>query len=158
MLFILFFGPQLERDFGRNKYISFYVICTIGAALVSILAKTQGGIEIGTIGASGAVMGILVAYGFSYPHQTIYFWGMFPIKIWTLMLVIILIQLGLAIQDGLNSCTDYFAHIGGLLTAFIYMKLPVRSNRKPPGPPSKKQRPNWRGGEPDQERSYYLEL
>lgn len=158
MIFVFFFGPQLERDFGSKKFLAFYLICAVGAGLISILAKTFSPYILPTIGASGAMMGILVAYGVSYPQQVVYFWGMFPIKIWTLMIAIILIQLGFAIQNGHNSCTDYFAHIGGLATAFIYMKLPARSRRNPPRPPSKGKRKNWRGEESDEERSYYLEL
>ncbi|MCD6218334.1 rhomboid family intramembrane serine protease [bacterium] len=156
MLFILFFSPQIERDLGPRKFAIFYLVCAIGAALVSLLAKTIGGIDVPTIGASGAVMGILIAYGLSYPYQTIYFWGIFPIKMWTLILVIIVIQLAMAIQDGLNSYTDYWAHLGGLMTGFIYMKLLTKSNRKPK-PPSKRTR-NWRGEETGEERSYYLEI
>jgi membrane associated rhomboid family serine protease len=156
MLFILFFSPQIERDLGPRKFVIFYLVCAIGAALASLLAKTIGGIDVPTIGASGAVMGILIAYGLSYPYQTIYFWGMFPIKIWTLILVIIVIQLAMAIQDGLNSCTDYWAHLGGLATGFIYMKLPGPSSRGKKPPPKKPK--NWRGEETNGERSYYLEL
>ncbi len=156
MLFILFFSPQMERDLGPRKFVIFYLVCAIGAGLASILAKTIGGIDFPTVGASGAVMGILIAYGLSYPYQTVYVFGMFPIKIWTLVLVIIVIQIAMAIQDGLNSYTDYWAHLGGLATGFVYMKLPGPSNRGKKPPPKKPK--HWRGEKTNGERSYYLEL
>lgn len=156
-LLVLFFAPQLERDFGSKKFITFYLICGLGAAIISILYKTIGNVTNPTVGASGAIMGILVAYGMSYPHQTVYVFGMFPVKMKTLMIVIILIQFAMVLQQ-LNQAgctTDYFAHIGGLLTGYLYFKLPgIRKG----GPGIRKKLTNWRGEDSDEERSYYLEV
>ncbi|MFH1515794.1 MAG: rhomboid family intramembrane serine protease, partial [bacterium] len=144
MLFIFFFAPQIERDFGSRKFLIFYCISAIGAALISILAKTHYGIAVPTIGASGVVMAVLVAYGMSYPNQTVYVFGMFPVKVKALIIVVVLIQMALAFQDGPRSCTDYWAHLGGLATGFIYMKMPQVGRRGGPGGPSGKKIRNWR--------------
>ena len=158
MLFIFFFAPQIERDFGSRKFLIFYGIAATGAALISILAKTQIGLMVPTIGASGVVMAILVAYGMSYPNQTVYVFGMFPVKVKALIIVVVLMQLALAFQDGVRSNTDYWAHLGGLATGFIYMKMPQVKRRGGPRGPSNGKIRTWRGDESGEERSYYLEL
>ena len=164
MLWIFFFGPQIERDFGPRQFLIFYLVCTFGAALLSIFYKEIANIPAPTIGASGAVMGILVAYGMSYPNQSVYLFGVFPLKVKYLVMGIVFIQFALVLQEGNSSGTDYTAHIGGLLTGFLYMKMPstsfrrVRSRR----PLSINQKKHWRGEGPrdnddDDDRTYYLE-
>ncbi|MEM8685452.1 MAG: rhomboid family intramembrane serine protease, partial [Pseudomonadota bacterium] len=65
------FGRDLEHQFGSQRFLIYYLTCVVGAGLVQLLvAAVQGGIY-PTVGASGGVFGILLAYGMSYPNRTI---------------------------------------------------------------------------------------
>ena len=155
MLLVLFFGPRIERDMGRRRFITFYFLCAIGGALVSILAKTLLNVPNPTIGASGAVLGVMVAYGMLYPRDRIYIWGILPVSAWTLVIGTVVLQFLFIIQSGAGSQTDYWAHIGGLATGFAYMYSWFNSMHRGGGP--RIRIANWRGEESGDERSYYLE-
>jgi len=156
MLIMMFFGPRVERDMVNRRFLIFYFICAIGGALVSILAKTlSNNMEHVTIGASGAVLGVLLAYGVMYPHDRIFIWGIFPIRAWSLVIFVAALQFLMVFQYGMASGTDYWAHIGGLASAYIFIFLQGH-----PGKPSSRRRmkiANWRGEDSGEERSYYLE-
>src|SRR5580700_2827228 len=81
MLTLWMFGVTLERDWGTRRFLKYYFICGIGAGLcdvtVNALLRNWG---TSTIGASGAIYGLLLAFGVMYPDTTILFSFLFPIK------------------------------------------------------------------------------
>ena len=83
MLMLWMFGSDLERDWGTRRFVNFYLFCGIGAGLCDVAARFLWGhpseLHIPTIGASGAIYGVLLAYGLLYPSRTILFWFFFPI-------------------------------------------------------------------------------
>ena len=81
MLMLWMFGSDLERDWGRTKFYNYYFVCGVGAGLLDVAARFAfGGSTAGaTIGASGAIYGVLLAFGLLYPNRTIYVFLMFPI-------------------------------------------------------------------------------
>lgn len=150
MLALFFFGPPLEERWGSREFLKFYLICGLGAALLSILFPYQS-----IIGASGAVFGLLVAYAIYWPDNPIYIWGIFPVKAKWLVTFFIAINLFYAISGGSGNIA-YLAHLGGAAAAFLYLKSAwapspwgPRPARRPgrPGPRNQSPAspgPNWR--------------
>ncbi len=123
MFALWMFGSELENNWGSKDYLKYYFTCGVGGGLLvwftSFLGLSGSGVP--TIGASGAIFGLLVAYGMMWPDRLIYIWGVFPMKALHLVLLFGAIDLfsGLSRAGG---GIAYFAHIGGGVTGFIYLK------------------------------------
>lgn len=134
MLALWMFGAQFEMDWGRNKFLEFYFFCVIGAALTTIAVSYSGfgGITPATptAGASGGIYGILMAFGMIYGDQEILLFPLpFSIKAKYFVAGIAFIALVSAIGaagPGRGEAIAYFAHLGGLLFGFLYVKLVPR--------------------------------
>ena len=124
------FGSQLEVDWGFKKFLEFYFFCVIGAALTTIAVSYTGwgGITPATQteGASGGVLGILMAYALIYGDNEIMLFPI-PIRIRAkyfvagLALLTVMGALGAASRQG--ESVAYIAHLGGLLFGFLYVKF-----------------------------------
>ena len=135
MLALWMFGAQLESDWGYRKFLEFYFFCVVGAALTTIAVSYTGlgGITpaTNTVGASGGVLGILMAFGLIYGEQEIMLFPI-PLSIRAKYFVagLVFIELISAINSaGPGRARDiaYVAHLGGLLFGFLYVKfLPRR--------------------------------
>jgi membrane associated rhomboid family serine protease len=134
MLGLWMFGSELEQTWGTRQFTRFFFVCGIGAGVVMVVLflLTQGDPLVSTIGASGAVYGILLAFGILFPDRIIY-WVIFPIP----AKYFVMILGGIALFSSLmtaNSGVAHVAHLGGMLCGFIYMKsrgmLPRRHHRR----------------------------
>jgi membrane associated rhomboid family serine protease len=134
MLWLWWFGAALEMDWGRQKFLEFYAFCVIGAALVTIVVSYTGfgGISPGTptVGASGGILGILMAFGLLYGDREIW---LFPIpfsiraKYFVAgVAVFTLIEAISATGARHGENVAYVAHLGGLLFGFLYVKFVPR--------------------------------
>lgn len=124
------FGGVLERDWGRRRFLRYYLVTGAGAGLFSVLANTVAAhmgwlpppvMQIPTIGASGAIYGILLAFGLLYPHQPIFLWFVFPVP----ARIFVLIFGGLTFFSALNapgSDVSHVAHLGGMLIGLVYLR------------------------------------
>lgn len=127
MLMLWMFGAQLEQDWGRGKFLEFYLFCVVGAALTTIAVAYSPipGVNPGTptIGASGGVFGVLIAFGMLYGNQEIF---MFPLPFMMkakYMIGIMIILVIIATIDPRQGGIANFAHLGGLLFGFLYLKF-----------------------------------
>jgi len=120
-MFVLWmFGSELERLWGKNRFIKFYFFTGIGAGIVTMLFSYNSIIPI--VGASGAVYGILLAYGFIYPNRKIYLYGIIPIKsIWFVIAVGLLAFIS-SINN--NSNISHLTHLSGMVVAYFILKNP----------------------------------
>jgi hypothetical protein len=120
------FGIELENNWGSTKFLEFYLLSGIGAGLTQLIIPfvIPGYPGAPTIGASGAVYGVLLAFGFSYPDRPIF---MFPFFIPIPAKFFVLLYTGLALIMGISSSSAdniaHFAHLGGALTGFILFKF-----------------------------------
>jgi membrane associated rhomboid family serine protease len=127
MLALWMFGTELERMWGSRYFVKFYLIAGGGAALTTIvlaLAPVPFADQLYyslTIGASGAVYGVLLAYAMYFPHRPIYLYFVFPIPARYFVLIIGAISL-LASTGGAGGGVAHTAHLGGLVTAYLYLK------------------------------------
>ena len=119
MLTLWMFGTNLERQWGTREFLKFYFITGIGAGIITFLVTYNSVVP--TIGASGAIFAVLVAYAMLYPDQIVYIWFLFPIKV--KYLVMGMLALGvLAAWNGSHDGIAHFTHLGGALIAYLYIK------------------------------------
>ncbi len=119
-MFALFiFGLPLERHWGSNKFIRYYIVAGLGGGLLHYLINPMSPIP--SLGASGAVYGLLLAYGMTFPNTILYLNFFIPIKAKYAVIIFGGIELFLGIS-GAQSGIAHFAHLGGLLTGLIYLK------------------------------------
>lgn len=117
MFIFWMFAGELEAEWGTREFLKYYFICGIGAG-VSILILSPNSI---TIGASGAVYGIMMAFAMRHPNRMLYIYFLFPVKvkyfIGFLFFISFFSTLGSA-SDGIS----HSAHLGGMVVGFIYLK------------------------------------
>ncbi|MGH9869267.1 MAG: rhomboid family intramembrane serine protease [Candidatus Polarisedimenticolia bacterium] len=116
MLVLWMFGSDVERVWGPRRFTRYYLITGVGAGLVNCLFMQNQ-----TLGASGAIFGVIVAYAMLFPTRTILFWGLFPMsarQFALLLAAIELLTLGALSPDGVAR----FAHLGGALTGYLLIK------------------------------------
>jgi membrane associated rhomboid family serine protease len=126
MMALAFMGPILESVWGQNRFLAFYVITGIGAGIFNILIDLFFGV--GTfglmMGASGAVYGVLTAFGILFPNMEIMLL-IPPIPIKAKYMVLILG--GIALFSGFNASpgdnTAHFAHLGGIVMAILFIQF-----------------------------------
>ena len=126
MLALWMFGTELERMWGTRYFLKFYFVCGIGAGVLTVLFSL---LPFGfaeelrrsiVIGASGAIYGLLLAYGLYFPHRPILMFMLFPIPARYFVMIIgaIAFYSSLGATGGVASAT----HLGGLLVGYLYLK------------------------------------
>ena len=121
MLSLWMFGTQIERDWGTRRFLRYYFMCGLAAAACVLVANAiVGDWRTPTIGASGAIFGVLVAFGILYPEQTILMNFLFPIKAKYLVMIYAAIQL--VTTFGPNTGVSTIAHLGGMAFGYLYLK------------------------------------
>lgn len=118
MFALYMFGRQLENIWGGKRFLAFYMMCGVGAAVLHLVIQYLSGDGAPAVGASGAVMGIFVAYALLFPNSELMFiFFPVPIKAKWAMLILIAFDLFGGIQGTDNIA--HFAHLGGALTGAI---------------------------------------
>jgi len=129
MLALWSFGRVLERVWGNQRFLIFYLICGIGAAIIYLLIDTfifaSDGRDI-MVGASGAIYGVLTAFALLFPNfKIVLLFIPFPIAAKYFVPILLLIDLSAGITGfsvfGTN--VAHFAHLGGALTGFLLVQL-----------------------------------
>lgn len=124
-MFVLWmFGGELERLWGKRHFLKYYFSTGVGAGLITMMFGLNSMTPI--IGASGAVFGVLLAYGLTYPNRTIYLYGIFPIK--SLWFVIGIGVIAFMSSFGTISQISHLTHISGMIIGYFLLKHPVQWN------------------------------
>ena len=126
MLALLMFGAPLEYTWGNRRFLAFYFTCVAGAGLCQLAVASwtvfEGGAAYPTIGASGGVFGLLLAYGMLFPNQRLMLLiPPIPMKARTLVIVYGAIELLLGFS-GLQPGVAHFAHLGGMLFGWLLIR------------------------------------
>jgi membrane associated rhomboid family serine protease len=125
MLALWMFGADLESSWGTRRFLQFYFFCGIGAGICVVLFNyilPWGNPVVPTIGSSGAIFGILMAYAMLYPTRTILFAFLIPIQV--KYFVLIIGAIAFLSSFGVNNGVSNFAHLGGLLFGYLFLKTP----------------------------------
>jgi membrane associated rhomboid family serine protease len=126
MLGLYFFGPRLEEELGGGRFLLLYFISGLMGAVLSFLTP-----HVAIIGASGAVYGIFLGFAYYWPRERIYIWGVIPIE--ARWLVIVMTALSVFGGFGVGeSNTAHFAHLGGFVGAFLFLKLAGKRQSRTP--------------------------
>ncbi|MFH1018953.1 MAG: rhomboid family intramembrane serine protease [Pseudomonadota bacterium] len=120
MLGLWWFGADVERYMGGRSFLRYYLLCGIGGALAAIVIGPDSGMV--TIGASGAVFGLLVAYGFLFPNRVIYLYFLIPIRAIWCVAIFCAITL-YALWTGGGGGVSHIAHLGGMVVGVIWSLL-----------------------------------
>ena len=118
MLGLWVFGRELEQAWGKTKFLRYYFIIGIGSGLITYFFQMNSDNPV--IGASGAVYGILLAYGVSYPNRMLYIWGLIPVR--SLWLVIIMGSIAFFGLLGNSDGISHVTHISGMLIGYVLLK------------------------------------
>ena len=126
MLGLYFFGPRVEERMGSNRFITLYLIAGVFGALLSLVLAPRSPI----IGASGAVLGVLMAFARFWPRQQLLIWGIIPIEARWLVVIYAAIDL-FGGMGGQRGGVANFAHLGGFAGALLFLLfLEQRSGAK----------------------------
>ncbi|OSZ81087.1 rhomboid family intramembrane serine protease [Chitinophagaceae bacterium IBVUCB2] len=131
MFALYMFGRILENVWGAKRFLFFYLACGVGAAIAHLAMQSIMGGNAPAVGASGAVMGIFIAFAYLFPNTELMIIPIpIPIKAKWLVLVYIALDLfgGFGNLSGDNIA--HFAHLGGALTGFIIVFIWNKTNRK----------------------------
>lgn len=129
MLAVWMFGVELENRWGTVAFAKYYAITGIGAGVSMVLVSllpfnaTRVVYDVPTIGASGAVYGLLMAWAILFPHRQILFMFIFPLPARVFVILIGAIAMFSAIGAGGGPVAN-LAHLGGLVVGWFYLKGP----------------------------------
>ena len=127
-MFVLYmFGRELELAWGRTRFLQYYFLTGIGAGLINVLVKDalfwgQPSADIVTIGASGAIFGVLLACAILFPDRQVI---LFPIPIKMSMRTFVLIMTALEFLGTFGFGGDnisHICHLGGMLVGYVYLR------------------------------------
>lgn len=119
MFALWMFGSDIERKWGEKEFLKYYFLTGVGAGILTYLFSTRSTIP--TVGASGAIFGLLVAYGLMFPNRLILVSFIFPMKAKHFVLLFGFMEFMYCLngsQDGIG----HFAHLGGMLIGLFYLK------------------------------------
>jgi membrane associated rhomboid family serine protease len=123
ILFNLFalwmFGCDLESLWGPRRFLFFFFLTGVGAGLINVLLEPSS--IIATVGNSGAVYGILLAYGLIFPDRPIFLWLLIPVKAKWFVLGMGIIEFVSELSRPASGIS-HLAHLGGMLFAFLYLR------------------------------------
>ena len=128
MLALWMFGLPLEQTWGTRRFLKYYFLCGIGAGICDTAVNALLGHNTSTIGASGAIYGLLLAFGVLFPDTQVLMYFLFPIKAKYLVMIYGGVELLSALGSG-NSGISNIAHLGGMLFGLLYLKVPIRAGR-----------------------------
>jgi membrane associated rhomboid family serine protease len=155
MIGLWFFGRIIEEHYGRREYLLFFFCAVVFAALVWILGElvANQGVMVhrAMLGASGGIAAVLILFALNYPHQTVMFMMLFPMKAWVLAVLLLAYDVYGAITR--SDAVAFTAHLGGAGFAWLYYRYRWRlENRLPGGDLLKrlKPRPNLRVHDPEE--------
>jgi membrane associated rhomboid family serine protease len=120
MFALWMFGPHIEGIWGARRFTAYYFLCVVGAALAQFLIAPESLV----VGASGAIYGLLLAFGMLMPDAVIYLFFFFPVRAIQAVFFIALLTFVSALSAG-GSRIANFAHLGGMLTGYLYFKVPM---------------------------------
>lgn len=155
MLALWMFGSILENLWGSKRFLVFYVLCGLGAAVLhlgvlyvemadvmevfrqlpasqqeELLYSPNFKVNTATVGASGAVFGCLAAFGYLFPNSLIYVYFFIPIKAKWFVIFYAALELWLGVQNSAGDNVAHWAHLGGALVGFLLVLYWNKRNRR----------------------------
>jgi membrane associated rhomboid family serine protease len=122
MFALYMFGNPIEGVFGPRRYLTYYLVCVLSAALAQLITSALTGTVYPTVGASGGVFGLLLAYAIYFPrNRVMLLFPPIPMPARVFVVVYALLELFLGVT-GTEEGVAHFAHLGGLVGGFIMLR------------------------------------
>jgi membrane associated rhomboid family serine protease len=123
MLALYMFGSDIERIFGSRRFVLYYFVCVVSAAVAQLaIAQVSSWPPYPTVGASGGVFGLLLAFGLYFPRRMLMLiFPPLPMPAWLFVTLYGLLELFLGIT-GTNEGVAHFAHLGGMLGGYVMIR------------------------------------
>lgn len=121
MLWLYFFGPDVEHALGTRQFVLFYFLCGAVGVMATFIPLFIYGRDVSVVGASGAVMGVLIGFAIVNPHRQFFIFPL-PVPITAKWLVAIVIVINLLNADS-GGTMSVATHFGGMAVAYVYMKF-----------------------------------
>lgn len=119
MLMLWMFGSELEQRWGRRFFLRYYFLCGIGGGIIYALVRF--GSATATVGASGAIYGVLMAYGMWFPNRVVLLAFLFPVRVRHVIVFLIVAEL-LQAMESTGEGIAYAAHLGGIGFGYVYLR------------------------------------
>jgi membrane associated rhomboid family serine protease len=131
MLALYMFGGDIERLLGQRRYLIYYFVCVIGAAIAQVaVLGIMNRPPVPTVGASGGVFGLLLAFGLAFPHRKLMLvFPPIPMPAWLFVTLYGLLELYLGIT-GSGQGVAHFAHLGGMAAGSLLLVHWMRGARQ----------------------------
>jgi membrane associated rhomboid family serine protease len=137
MIALYMFGGAIERTFGARNFVVYYFVCAVVAAVAQLLVLHYFSPEkfFPTLGASGAVFGLLLAFGMLYPHEKVMLIFLpVPMPAWLFVIGYALVELVMGVT-GTQAGVAHFAHLGGMVGGYVLIeywrgRLPFKPKRR----------------------------
>jgi membrane associated rhomboid family serine protease len=127
LLALWMFGGELENLWGSRRFLFYFFFCGIGAGIITVLCTiilTPQYQLVPIIGASGAIYGILLAFGWLFPNRPVYIYFLFPIPAKYFVAIFGFLEF-IYFSRGGGGGISHITHLGGLLFGFVYMAYPM---------------------------------
>ena len=122
MFALYMFGSELERLFGRRRYLTYWFAAVLAAGVTQLLVSASTGSYYPTVGASGGVFGLLLAYGMNFPRRVIVLLlPPIPMPAWLFVIVYAAIELYLGVTES-QAGVAHFAHLGGMAGGWLMLR------------------------------------
>jgi membrane associated rhomboid family serine protease len=123
MFALWMFGSEIERLFGSRRYLTYYLTCVVGAALMHLIVVSAAGMApVPAVGASGGVFGLLLAFGMAWPHRKVMLlFPPIPMPAWLFVTLYGVLELYLGITQTAQGVA-HFAHLGGMATGYVLIR------------------------------------
>lgn len=115
-------GRQLEDMWGTKGFLGYYFLCGLGAAGLNLLLEPHSPLPV--VGASGAIYGMLVAFALMFPMAVFYVYFIIPMRAWQAVTLFAVIEFLIGLSASQSRLAN-IAHLGGMLTGFLYLKAPT---------------------------------
>lgn len=132
MFALYMFAPDIERLTGPKRFLTYYLVCVVSAAVMQLtVLHFMGGPPVPTVGASGGVFGVLLAFGLAFPHRKLMLiFPPIPMPAWLFVTLYGLLELVLGITTP-GSGVAHFAHLGGMIGGFALILYWRNEHRGP---------------------------
>ncbi|MCX6151912.1 MAG: rhomboid family intramembrane serine protease [Ignavibacteriales bacterium] len=119
MIALWMFGMEIENLWGSKKFLIYYLLCGIGGAIVQLLVQLITGSGMAqTVGASGAIFGVMIAFAMMFPDRYIYIYFLIPVKAKYLIAILVVFEF---MSAGQPSLVAHVVHLGGAVVGFLFI-------------------------------------
>lgn len=129
MFALWMFGLELEHLWGTKKFLFYYTICGLGAGVANLFIAPLFSPGAPTVGASGSIYGVLVAFGYLFPDRNIYIYFLLPIKAKYLVVMYMALEV-FSVASQSNTGIAHVAHLGGAVVGFVYLLVTNKNKLK----------------------------